>query len=137
MNDDKAVMDRVDASYKRCRLTGVFPHEFYENFLSLASVYPDYRDALPEPNELDDWKTLDQGIRCLILYYCEPTPRIAEKLYEFGRTALNVKLELYDVWFSVLLKTVAANDDAYDEALERDWKRVIEHGIRAVIQQRA
>ncbi|WP_054774622.1 globin domain-containing protein [Methylogaea oryzae] len=50
-----------------------------------------------------------------------------------AKSGLDIGPELYELWLSALVNTVAENDPKFDAELDAAWREVANHGISVML----
>lgn len=126
-------LDRVLKSYKRCLLTGTFFDDFYATLFGMS---PSIREKFLDTDMAHQAEILKSGVVYLLKYFCDPSPITMQKIMDIGESHAKSRLDIppymYGYWFSALMMTVCDHDPQFSPELEKDWQKVLDHGISAI-----
>ena len=116
-------------SLDRCLGHPKFLDRFYEHFMaSSPEIAERFRDT-----DFDRQKAaLTQSLYLLILALDGGEAAIAyldQVARRHGRSALDVRPELYDGWLECLIRTVREHDPEFSDDVERAWRETMRFGI--------
>lgn len=125
---------KVEASYRRCLLSGTFFDDFYETFLASSPLVAEkFRSTSWEKQK----NLLRIALRQMVDYYFSHDETAAQTMADIGdshcKAMMNITQELYDLWLDSLMKTIAEHDSHYSEELGKAWREVMNHGIAAIV----
>ena len=124
--------DDVRASFDRCEATGSFAEQFYDVFLnSSAEIAPLFAKTDFEKQR----KLLRASVYVMITRNVDD-PQARETLERIGgshgRTQLNIRPELYELWLDSLCETLKRMDPEWTAELERAWRDHLRPGIELI-----
>lgn len=118
---------RVMQSYGRCCASTAFFDTFYENFLASS---PAIRDRFVNTDMIAQKQLLRAGILNLVLFARGMSDSKLRALGEsHSRAGLNIRPELYDLWFEALIRAVKSHDSNANEEDISAWREVLSKGI--------
>lgn len=132
---NRAVLDRMDESFRRCCVQREFLDRFYERFLSSS---PEIRDRFRGTDFVRQRRALLASLHLILLAAEDEEkgpPRYLKDLAELhSRQRLDIRPEFYDQWRKSLIDTVRECDPEFDAAIEEAWERVLGVGISYLVR---
>jgi len=134
MESRESVIDIVRQSYGRCALAEGFFDDFYDTFMNSS---PQISPYFASTNMTKQKQLLREGISFMILF-AEQHRSGVMAIDHIGalhdKDHVNVSPDLYRLWTSSLVKTIAKHDRRFDADTERAWDDVLSRGIRRFVE---
>ena len=124
-------VDKVVASYHRCRSSDEFIDTFYEVFLGAS---PKIREMFAGTNFKIQKLMLRESL-LEMLFFEQGMPGADEYIIKLGRRhkQLNVTPEMYEMWLDSLCEAVRRHDPEYRPELDALWREAMKKGIELMI----
>ncbi len=121
--------DPVRASFDRCEAAGNFAERFYGVFLNSS---PEIGPLFAMTDFEKQRKLLRATVYIMVTRSVDDV-QARETLesigYSHGRTQLNIRPELYEVWLDSVCQTVKQMDPDWTPEVEREWRDRLRAGI--------
>ncbi len=121
--------DPVRASFDRCEAAGNFAEQFYAVFLNSS---PEIGPLFAKTDFEKQRKLLRATVYIMVTRSVDDV-QARETLesigYSHGRTQLNIRPELYEVWLDSVCQTVKQMDPDWTSEVEREWRDRLRAGI--------
>jgi hemoglobin-like flavoprotein len=131
----EADAELFNSSLERCLRTPGFLDQFYELFIGSS-------DEVAEKFKRTDFarqRKILKGSLYMLMLASFGVPEARQHLDRLaalhGRSHLDIRPELYDLWLDCMLKTVEAFDPRFDEPTADAWRHVLEQGIDVMKSQ--
>lgn len=122
-------LDRVTASYHRCRASDGLLDTFYERFLAKS---PEVAEKFRNTDFKRQKLMLRESLISMLLFNLGSASahRDLDQLAErHSRRGVDIPPRLYDLWLDSLCETVAKHDPEYQPELDAEWRRAMKPGI--------
>lgn len=131
---DRAILEIMDESFRRCCMRRDFLARFYERFLASS---PEIKARFRGTDFTRQRRALLASLHLMLLAAEDERKgprRYLKDLAELhSKQRLDIRPEFYDLWRDSLLETVRECDPDIDEATEQAWKRVLGVGIAYLV----
>ena len=121
--------DVVRASFNRCEAMGSFAEQFYGVFLKSS---PEIAPLFAKTDFAKQRKLLKASVYMMITRNADD-PKAREQLerigHSHGRSQLNIRPELYELWLDSLCETVKRMDPEWTPEVELGWRDRLRQGI--------
>ena len=125
--------DIVMQSYGRCCASDSFFHTFYENYLASS---PGVRDQFGNTDMKGQKLLLRQGILNVVLYARGmPGTKLKALGCSHSRNGMNIRPELYTLWFNALATTVREHDKDSNNDTIAAWREVVNKSVDVIIAE--
>ncbi len=125
-------VDEVRQSYGRALRGGAFLDDFYKEFLASS---PEIKPMFAKTDFTKQKELLREGVSFLLMF-CQDMPLAKVKIERLGtshnRSHLNIRPDMYRFWIDSLMKTLKKHDPQFSEALDVQWRQVLNKGIEAM-----
>ena len=124
--------DQVRASFDRCEASGDFAEEFYQVFLNSS---PEIGPLFAKTDFVKQRKLIRASVYIMVTRSpAEPTAREAlDKIgHSHGRTELDIRPELYELWLDSLCETIKRMDPEWTPELQQEWRDRLRPAIEAI-----
>lgn len=122
--------DIVMQSYGRCCASDGFFDSFYEHFLASS---PEVRDKFANTNMAAQKLLLRQGILNVVLYARGmPDTKLKALSCSHSRKGMNIRPELYTLWFKALAKTISEHDKQATPDTLAAWREVVSKSVAII-----
>ena len=122
--------DIVMQSYGRCCASDGFFDSFYEHFLASS---PEIRDKFANTNMPAQKLLLRQGILNVVLYARGmPDTKLKALGCSHSRQGMNIRPELYTLWFNALAATIREHDKESTIDTLKAWREVVSKSVDVI-----
>lgn len=122
--------DIVMQSYGRCCASDTFFDSFYEHFLASS---PEIRDKFANTNMAGQKLLLRQGILNVVLYARGmPDTKLKALGCSHSRQGMNIRPELYTLWFNALATTIREHDQESTPEVITAWREVVSKSVDVI-----
>lgn len=131
---DRAILDTMDESFRRCCSQADFLDRFYERFLASS---PEVTARFQGTDFVRQRRALLASLHLILLAAEDEEkgpPRYLKDLAELhSRQRLDIRPEFYDLWKESLLETVRECDGKFDDEIGEAWDSVLAVGISYLV----
>lgn len=125
--------DIVMLSYGRCCASDGFFDTFYEHFLASSL---EVHDKFANTNMAAQKLLLRQGILNVVLYARGmPDTKLRALGCSHSRKAMDIRPELYNLWFKALAKTIEEHDKQVTAEIIAAWREVINKSVAVIVAE--
>ncbi len=125
--------DIVMQSYGRCCASDGFFDSFYDHFLASS---PEIRDKFANTNMAGQKLLLRQGILNVVLHARGmPDTKLKALGCSHSRKGLNIRPELYTLWFNALAATIREHDKQSTTEIIQAWREVVSKSVEVIIAE--
>ncbi len=125
--------DIVMQSYGRCCASDGFFDSFYDHFLTTS---PEIRDKFANTNMAGQKLLLRQGILNVVLYARGmPGTKLKALGCSHSRKGLNIRPELYTLWFNALAATIREHDKECTAETMQAWREVVNKSVEVIVAE--
>lgn len=123
----------VMQSYGRCCASDGFFDSFYERFLASS---PEVRGKFANSDMKGQKLLLRQGILNVVLYARGmPSSKLKALGCSHSRKGMNIRPELYTLWFSTLAATIREHDKDSSSETITAWREVVKKSVDVIIAE--
>lgn len=125
--------DIVMQSYGRCCASDTFFDTFYDHFLASS---PEIRDKFVNTNMASQKLLLRQGILNVVLYARGmPGTKLKALGCSHSRQGMNIRPELYKLWFSALAASIREHDQESTIETILAWREVVTKSVDVILAE--
>ena len=125
--------DIVMQSYGRCCASDGFFDTFYTHFLASS---PEVRDKFANTNMAGQKLLLRQGILNVVLYARGmPGTKLKALGCSHSRQGMNIRPELYTLWFNALAATIREHDKESTAETMQAWREVVNKSVEVIVAE--
>ena len=125
--------DIVMQSYGRCCASDTFFDTFYDHFLASS---PEIRDKFVNTNMASQKLLLRQGIFNVVLYARGmPGTKLKALGCSHSRQGMNIRPELYKLWFSALAASIREHDQESTIETILAWREVVTKSVDVILAE--
>ncbi len=125
--------DIVMQSYGRCCASDGFFDSFYYHFLPTS---PEVRDKFANTNMAGQKLLLRQGILNVVLYARGmPGTKLKALGCSHSRKGMNIRPELYTLWFNALAATIREHDKECTAETMQAWREVVNKSVEVIVAE--
>ncbi len=128
---DQENVEIIHQSLRRCYRNPQFLDLFYEHFFNASPEVPTHFADTDMPRQ----KRMVEASFYTCILAAEEIPYAVSCLKHLGEMHCErgIRPALYEMWLDSLVAAVADSDDAFDERVERAWRRVMRSGINQML----
>ena len=123
--------DIVMQSYGRCCASDGFFDSFYDHFLATS---PEVRVKFANTNMAGQKLLLRQGILNVVPYARGmPGTKLKALGCSHSRKGMNIRPELYTLWFNALAATIREHDKECTAETMQAWREVVNKSVEVIV----
>ena len=131
---DKAIIEQVEDSLRRCNTDARFLDRFYERFLNSS---PKVREKFLGTDFVRQKRALQASLQLLLVVARDDgkgsNPYMDDLAARHGASQMAIGAELYDLWLDSLLATGREVDPGWTPEVEDAWENVMTVGIAYLV----